>query len=147
MQNSFFNDVLMKCLKLYIPLAVLLITATSFLRNTVPSFQLIIFEGSDWCSNCRRLEKDILSKKEFQEFLRDHNVELKKIDFPQRKKLKKEIIAYNDAIATKYDFDGTFPTMLLVDVDSEAYVRLANYVKQSPEEMMTLLLSQMESLK
>ncbi len=138
---------MIKRLKLLVWLA-LVVTSISSLRTANDSaFRLLIFEGSDWCTNCRRLEQNILTQEVFKKFLTDNEIVLEKVDFPQRKKLEKSVIAYNDSIATKYDFDGAFPTMLLINEGSKAYVKLTNYVKQSPEEMMTLLLSQMEALR
>ena len=29
-------------------------------------YRLLVFEGSDWCANCRRLEKKVLSKAQIQ---------------------------------------------------------------------------------
>lgn len=138
---------MIKRLKLLVWLLIFFTCISSFRMVSDSAFRLLIFEGSDWCTNCRRLEQNILTQEVFKKFLAEHEIALEKIDFPQRKKLEKSVIAYNDSIATKYGFDGVFPTMLLINENSKDYVKLTNYVKQSPEEMMTLLLSQMETLQ
>ncbi|OEK02004.1 hypothetical protein BFP97_10945 [Roseivirga sp. 4D4] len=138
---------MIKRLKLLVWLLLVFTCISSFRPASDSTFRLLIFEGSDWCANCRRLERNILTQEVFKEFLTQHEIVLEKVDFPQRKKLEKNVRVYNDSIATKYNFDGAFPTMLLINEGSKDYVKLTNYVKQSPEEMMTLLLSQMEALR
>ena len=49
-------------------------------------YTLLVFEGSDWCANCRRLNKKVLSTSEIQNFLDKKSIALQKVDFPQRKK-------------------------------------------------------------
>ena len=77
---------------------------------------LISFSGSDWCSNCKRLEKAVFDTSVFQEFAKD-NLVLLNADFPMRKnnKLSKEQTSHNEALAEKYNKKGVFPTTLLLD--------------------------------
>ena len=89
---------------------------TTYAQTESKAFELIIFEGSDWCSNCVRLEKNVLSNPGFESFLLERNIKLKRIDFPQRKLLDKEHMAYNVSVAEKYLFDGVFPTLLLIEI-------------------------------
>jgi thiamine biosynthesis lipoprotein len=74
---------------------------------------LLIFSGSDWCAPCIRFEKTILSGQGFQAYAKDHLVILK-ADFPQRKKLSKEEVAENQALAEKYNPQGLFPHVVLL---------------------------------
>ena len=76
-------------------------------------FKLIIFEGSDWCSNCIRLEKNILTDARFTQFLNERNIELVRVDFPQRKKLTTEEKNQNEEIAERYNFSGVFPSIII----------------------------------
>ncbi len=110
-------------------------------------YKLIIFEGSDWCRNCRRLEKEVFSKKEWTNFLDQYGIEVEKIDFPQRKKQRKEVKRYNSEIAEKYNFEGVFPTLILVDMNSEKYFKFADYLNQTPQEIIDRLQNKMEALK
>lgn len=79
------------------------------------NLKLIIFQGSDWCSKCIKLEKTILSDSTFQKYLNQNNIDMELVDFPQRKKMDEIQKEKNKSIAEKYDFSGSFPTILLVN--------------------------------
>jgi thiol-disulfide isomerase/thioredoxin len=110
------------------------------------AYRLLIFEGSDWCANCRRLEKNILSDSLFLKQLAALSVEIEKVDFPQRKKLSPAIRRYNDSLAGKYAFDGSFPTLILTRTDVFRFQKIA-YNNQTAEEMVHLLKAKTEALK
>lgn len=126
-----------------------LLTSVLLLGSKVsePNYKLIVFEGSDWCTNCRRLEKQILSKEELKNFLKESSIELEKIDFPQRKKLPKETVVYNESIAEKYGFDGTYPTVLLLNKRSSRYVKLTQYTNQSVGEFCDMISQELQALE
>ena len=42
---------------------------------------LMNFTGSDWCGWCKKLQKEVFSTKEFEQYAKD-NVVLVEIDFP-----------------------------------------------------------------
>lgn len=92
-------------------------------------YRLIVFEGSDWCAHCRRLEKEILNDSLFMSQMQTYSVFIERIDFPQRKKLSDTTRLYNNTIAEKYAFDGNFPTLILARTDSFSY-RKINYINQ-----------------
>ena len=75
---------------------------------------LYVFEGSDWCTNCMRLEKEVLSDSGFQQFLERKHIVLHRVDFPQRKKLAPMQVATNDSLANVLKFEGNFPTLFLM---------------------------------
>lgn len=74
---------------------------------------LLIFSGSDWCAPCIRFEKAVISSDAFQAYAKEHLVILK-ADFPQRKKLPKELTEQNQALAEKYNPQGLFPYVVLL---------------------------------
>lgn len=96
---------------------------------------LYVFEGSDWCTNCARLEKKILADTGFQREISLLNIKMERIDFPQRIKLSSEIKEYNDRVAEKFGFDGTFPTLIIVRTDTDQYRRI-DYQNESADEML-----------
>jgi len=108
-------------------------------------FKLIVFEGSDWCSNCIRLEKNVLSKLSFEAFLNDKNIDFKRVDFPQRKQLSELDKKRNAEIAEKYNFKGAFPTVLLIDESSNLIFTIP-YQSQNSEAFISLIQSKI-SLK
>ena len=77
---------------------------------------LMSFSGSDWCSNCMRLDKDLFQTAEFSQYAKSHLV-LLKLDFPARKKnkLPAEQLKHNEALAETYNKKGVFPLSLLLD--------------------------------
>ena len=79
---------------------------------------LVDFTGSDWYSWCMKLNKEVFSKKAFQDYATEAFV-LVEIDFPSRKiKQSAELKAQNEALAEKYGIKG-FPTILILDADGK----------------------------
>jgi hypothetical protein len=123
----------------YIKLFFLFILVTFFSSYTPfeePKYKLIVFQGSDWCSNCIRLENTVLSNEIFIEELDKLNIKIEKIDFPQKKVLPKEVIKYNASIAKKCDFDGIFPTIYLSKIDSNTYQKIILSNKENSQDLI-----------
>ena len=76
---------------------------------------LIDFTGSDWCGWCIKLDKEVFSQKEFEEYAKK-NLNLLEIDFPRKKQLSAELKAQNEALAKKYNIEG-FPTIIVLNPD------------------------------
>ena len=132
-------------------LFLLLVSATTFAQNWLSDIDqakakasenktniLLVFSGSDWCVPCMKLEKFILQSEEFKTFSKDHFV-LLRADFPKQKKnkLSDEQQAHNDKLAEKYNTNGYFPMVVILDknggiIGSTGYkdVSSAEYVKQ-----------------
>jgi len=79
---------------------------------------LLDFTGSDWCPPCIRLKKEVLSKSEFAEYAQ-RNLVLVEVDFPRHKKLSAAQQKANDALAEKYNPEGSVPTIVLLDKDGK----------------------------
>lgn len=116
------------------------------LSQNKSKYKLIVFEGSDWCANCKRLDTNILSNNEFLIPLNQLGVTIEKIDFPQRKKLPKEIVAYNTLIAEKYNFDGTYPYLLLLNTHTSAYKRIS-YNNNPGKQLLIAIEEEMQKLQ
>ena len=95
---------------------------------------LLIFSGSDWCAPCIRFEKKVLIQPAFQSYAKDHLVILK-ADFPQRKKLPKELREQNDALAERYNPKGLFPHLVLLPAGQSNPTTL-EYADQGTEEFI-----------
>ena len=104
-----------------------------------PNFKLIVFEGSDWCVNCIQLEKNILSDAVFIEYSQTKEIEIERIDFPQRKKQDKEIEKYNAEMAEKYEFDGTFPTVILIEEERSKLTRIPSTKHNNTEDFLNFI--------
>jgi protein disulfide-isomerase len=78
---------------------------------------LIDFAGSDWCSWCIRLEKEVFSQPAFQKYAKE-NLVLMLADFPKKKKLDANVAAQNAELEKKYAIEG-FPTVVLLNSKGE----------------------------
>ena len=78
---------------------------------------LIDFTGSDWCGWCIKLDEEVFSQVDFQEFASDSLV-LVEIDFPKNKVQSEELKVQNKALAEKYSI-REFPTILLLSPEAE----------------------------
>lgn len=92
---------------------------------------LLVFSGSDWCQPCMRFDKNVLHQESFQKFVTENLVVLK-CDFPQRKKLSKELTQQNEDLAKKFNPNGEFPNILLLDAAMNPIEKLI-YNSQSVE--------------
>lgn len=77
---------------------------------------VIVFQGSDWCAPCRKLEKNVWKKEEFKKLANDKFIMLK-VDFPRKKKnaLSKSRKEANKLLAQKYNPKGYFPLVIVMD--------------------------------
>jgi len=84
------------------------------LENNKPI--VLVFSGSDWCTPCMKLEKKVFNTEEFKEYALEKYV-LLKADFPQRKKnkLSKEQQEHNNQLAEKYNKNGYFPLVVVLN--------------------------------
>ncbi len=78
---------------------------------------LALFTGSDWCSWCMKLEQEVFSQKEFQDYA-SKSLILFKADFPKYAKLQPGVIAQNQALQEKYEVGG-YPTVILMDAEGK----------------------------
>lgn len=100
---------------------------------------LLVFSGSDWCGPCIKLDKKIWQSAEFKKES-DEKWILVKADFPKKKvnQLSNELTASNKKLAEKYNKEGYFPLVLLLD--KEGYVLgKTGYANHSPEGFIKLI--------
>ncbi|MBP7310054.1 MAG: thioredoxin family protein [Candidatus Cloacimonetes bacterium] len=74
---------------------------------------LVNFTGSDWCSWCIKLNKEVFSLDAFQKYAKE-NLVLLKLDFPRSLPQTPEMKAANEKLRDQYGVQG-YPTILLVD--------------------------------
>ena len=92
---------------------------------------LLDFTGSDWCSSCIKLKKEVFSHKEFQDGVADKFV-LVELDFPRDKSiLTNEMRAQNERLKEEYRVRA-FPTVLLCDAKGRPYAQ-TGYRAGGPE--------------
>lgn len=80
---------------------------------------MLLFTGSDWCSYCMKLDKEVLSKPEFNSWANEKFVPMI-VDFPKTKRLASDISAQNQQLQERYRrFVDGYPTVLFVQPDGQ----------------------------
>ncbi len=99
---------------------------------------ILVFQGSDWCAPCIKLDREVWSTAVFQTYAKEHYVMLQ-ADFPRKKQnaLSKEQELANGILAEKYNRKGIFPLVVLLDANGKelgqtSYKKLppADYIKE-----------------
>lgn len=102
---------------------------------------LLVFSGSDWCGPCIKLEKTIWQSADFTAYAGNHLI-LYRADFPKSKKnqLSADLKKENGELAEKYNPQGLFPLVLLLDKQGKI-LGTTGYKNISPAEYIRLLTS------
>lgn len=74
---------------------------------------LIDFTGSDWCGWCIKLNKEVFSTPEFQEFAAKKLI-MVELDYPKKKELPAKLKEQNEKLQEEYKIEG-FPTVILLN--------------------------------
>ncbi|MEO6742655.1 MAG: thioredoxin family protein [Chthoniobacteraceae bacterium] len=95
---------------------------------------LIDFTGSDWCSWCIKLRKEVFDLDAFKA-AGPKNFVLVELDFPQNKsKLTKETQEQNTKLQTQFGIQG-FPSIVLADAQGRPYAQ-TGYQPGGPEKYL-----------
>jgi len=94
---------------------------------------IIVFQGSDWCAPCIKLDREIWSTDTFKKYAKQNYVMLK-ADFPRKKKnaLSDAQAESNALLAEKYNTQGFFPFVVVLDSDGNVLGE-NSYKKTTPE--------------
>lgn len=100
---------------------------------------ILVFQGSDWCGPCIKLDTQIWSTPEFKDYAKNHFVMLK-ADFPRKKAntLNKSQQEKNNQLAEKYNTSGYFPYVVILDKNAKS-LGSTGYKNVSPSEYIKLL--------
>jgi len=100
---------------------------------------ILVFQGSDWCAPCIKLDREIWSTEEFKAYAKEHYIMLQ-ADFPRRKKnaLSKEQQEKNNALAEKYNKNGYFPFVVVLDKNGKVLEEIG-YLKTTPSKYIEQL--------
>ena len=86
------------------------------------------FTGKEWCSWCKKLERQVLSKEGFINYAKE-NLVLLELDFPRgRRNLPQKQIE----LARKFNIKG-YPTVILMDSSTNKIAK-TGYEAMSPEQ-------------
>lgn len=100
---------------------------------------ILVFQGSDWCAPCMKLDSEIWSTDEFISYAKEHFVMLK-ADFPKRKKntLDPKQQLKNIKLAEIYNKNGFLPYVTVLDKNGNV-LGSTGYKKVSPTEYIKIL--------
>ena len=109
-------------------------TATEQDKNVV-----IVFSGSDWCAPCIKLDKNIWQSEAFKKEAAAEWV-LVKANFPRKKanELSKEQTEHNRKLAEKYNIEGSFPLVVILDKSGKVLGKMG-FKNVSPEEYIKMI--------
>lgn len=94
---------------------------------------VLVFQGSDWCAPCIKLDRQIWSTDSFKNYAKDNFV-LLQADFPRKKKnaLPKIQADANAELAEIYNKSGVFPFVVVLDREGKVLGQ-TGYKKITPE--------------
>lgn len=100
---------------------------------------ILVFQGSDWCAPCIKLDTEIWSTQEFIDYSKEHFVMLK-ADFPRKSKNKLDETQQekNNQLAEKYNTNGYFPYVVILDKNGKVKGS-TSYKNVSPLEYIKIL--------
>jgi len=100
---------------------------------------VMVFQGSDWCGPCIKLDKQIWSSNQFIDYAKNHFV-MVKVNFPRKKKnkLTKEQQDYNNHLMETYDTKGYFPYVVVLDKNAKV-IGSTGYKNTTPDNYIKLL--------
>lgn len=102
---------------------------------------LLYFSGSDWCAPCIKFKKTFIQNKAFQSFASE-NLIVVNADFPRLKKnaLSAEQTTENEKLADKYNANGIFPLVLVLDENRKVIKKW----EKLPDETIDTFLAQLK---
>jgi thioredoxin-related protein len=100
---------------------------------------IIVFSGSDWCAPCIKLDKNVWQSEVFKTEAAKDWV-LVKADFPRKKanELSKEQTEHNRELAEKYNIEGSFPLVVLLEKNGKILGKMG-FKNVSPEDYIKMI--------
>lgn len=95
---------------------------------------LLLFIGSDWCSVCGRMEKNVISTPEFAQAVAG-KFEVVTLDYPQVDKQSDAVKKQNALLADKYKIKS-FPTIIVINDKQQHLFRQDGYKNESVAEFI-----------
>lgn len=109
---------------------------------------LVSFTGSDWCSLCIQLKKDVLTQPDFESYLAENFI-LVVIDVPDDASLVggQEQLQKNQQLSAQYGVEG-YPTVMVLTPDGQIVGGLTGYAdKDSARESVNVALLNARTLQ
>ena len=104
--------------------------------KTEKKITLVDFTGSDWCSWCMKLDKEVFSQAKFKDYAKQ-NLVLIEVDFPQLKPLPPSKQKKHDALAKQYEITG-YPSVIVLNAEGKKIGKLG-YMEGGAEAFIAAL--------
>ena len=91
----------------------------------------VLFTATDWCSWCKKLEREVFEKSEFAEDVGDKFVFIK-LDFRVNDPLPQDQVAANKQLQKQFNVKG-YPTLILLDGKHQQLMGQAGYLEGGPK--------------
>lgn len=100
---------------------------------------LLVFSGSDWCAPCIKLEKVVWNSEVFKQYA-EKKLVLLRADFPNKRanKLPVDVADRNKKLSEKYNKDGNFPLVVLLDKSGKV-IGMTGFKNVTAEEYIKIL--------
>ncbi|SFN72944.1 Thioredoxin-like [Bizionia echini] len=100
---------------------------------------ILVFAGTDWCSPCIKLDKQIFQSDTFKIYATENAI-LVRADFPRKKEnaLSKTLQEQNRKLADRYNPNGFFPFVLMLNAEGVVLGELG-YEKIEPQDYVNKL--------
>lgn len=100
---------------------------------------VLVFQGSDWCAPCIKLDREVWNTDAFKTYAKDHFI-MVQADFPRKKAnaLSETQSAANAQLAETYNKGGVFPFVVVMD-NKGVVLGETSYKKTSPEGYIEIL--------
>lgn len=100
---------------------------------------IIVFSGSDWCAPCIKLDKNIWQSDTFKKEATKQWI-IVRADFPRKKanELPKEQMDRNRKLADKFNPDGSFPLVVILDNNGKVLGKMG-FKNVAPEEYIKMI--------
>ena len=100
---------------------------------------ILVFQGSDWCAPCIKLDREVWSTDVFKKHAKNNFVMLQ-ADFPRKKKnaLPDAQSKANAKLAELYNKNGIFPFVVVLDSTGKVLGE-TGYKKTTPEDYIKKL--------
>ena len=94
---------------------------------------ILVFQGSDWCAPCIKLDREVWSTEPFKKYAAEHYVMLQ-ADFPRKSKnvLSEAQTSANAKLAETYNKNGIFPFVVILNSEGKILGE-TSYKKTTPE--------------
>ena len=95
---------------------------------------ILVFQGSDWCAPCIKLDREVWSTEIFKTYAANNYVMLQ-ADFPRKKKniLSDKQSKANAKLAESYNKKGVFPFVVVLDNKGKVLGK-TSYKKTTPSD-------------